>query len=245
MTITVDDGNGGTDSKTVTIIVNNDLDEDENPDFSDLDDDNDGVDDVEDHLQGNSENVISNIPLLNLSINGETNLSPSYSDIQEVIFMEESDPLVVFNFDFSNTLNLGDIILQQNEDATTGSLVIKGLTLPEGQTKTVYVDKLKAESNSVCVIDEEISSDTEMSLDCSKVNEIKLNCPGTSGGYTCLVEESNFKISGLQHSGAKEFYIAPPPPAPLPASSLEPPPPPPPLGFVEFVPALQLFPFLP
>ncbi len=211
VTVTADDGNGGTDSEEVTITVYNDLDQDGIPDHNDTDDDNDGLDDMDDHLLGGLNHIATAIPNLNFSINNDTNLTQSFTGIQEVKFLTGNDTLAVFNFDFTaGTLNLGNITINKNEDETTGSLLIKGISLQEGETKTVYIEKLKAVTNSVCILDQEISSVTEISSNCDQANEVKFNCPGTSGGYTCVIDGDKLKISGLQHSGVKEFFIAPP-----------------------------------
>ncbi len=82
--------------------------------------------------------------------------------------------------------------------------------MPSNTIKTVYLDKLTTTNNAVCIKDQEISTINEITTDCTGENEIKLNCPGNNEDYECSIEEDRFKISGLQHSGVKEFYIAPP-----------------------------------
>jgi len=144
---------------------------------------------------------------LSILINNSDNLFGSFNGIKNVKFKDGDKEIVNFNFDFdSGILNLFNLEIKKQSNAE-GSIIVKGM--PSGIVKTVYIDKLKTNSNSVCIKDAEISSITEISANCDGENEFKVNCPGTNGNYICSIEDSRFKISGLSHSGVKEFYIAP------------------------------------
>lgn len=167
--------------------------------------DNDGVNDTEDKLIGNSNSITDNYNNLIIKIDGSDNLTV-LSGNKPVDFYDNTKKIISFEFNFDNTFNLFNIEIKKQTD-TTGSIIVKGM--PENTIKTVYIDKLTSTNNAVCIKDEEISAISEITTDCTGANEIKLNCPGTSGDYTCSIEENRFKISGLKHSGVKEFYIAP------------------------------------
>ena len=169
--------------------------------------DSDGIPDDIDKLIGSKGNVSNNFADLSILINNSDNLFGSFNGIKNVKFKDGDKEIVNFDFDFdSGVLNLFELKIDKQSNSE-GSIIIKGM--PSGVVKTAYIDKLKTNSNSVCIKDAEISLITEISANCDGENEFKVNCPGTNGNYICSVEESRFKISGLSHSGVKEFYIAP------------------------------------
>ena len=90
--------------------------------------------------------------------------------------------------------------------------MIKGIDLvSQGQTKTVYMDRIDTGSNRVCVIDDDILTIEEISGDCSGAGEVSLVCDGSQqGNYRCSLVGSKYKIEGLSHSAAVEYtYVAP------------------------------------
>jgi len=172
------------------------------------DSDGDGTSDQIDPLLGDITNVTSNLGSLNISIGGINSTSGAFSGTKLVEFYSNNEKVITFDFDFdSKILNLSNLQITKQTSPTEGSIVVKGM--PSGVSKTVYIDRLTPSDNSVCIKDAEISNISEVSSSCDGTNEFKVECPGTNGGYTCSVEGSRFKVSGLQHSGVKEFYIAP------------------------------------
>ncbi|MBW2963163.1 hypothetical protein KY306_00100 [Candidatus Woesearchaeota archaeon] len=136
----------------------------------------------------NPEYIISNVENLGiLAIDNKISFNEGDNAFIEV----EGD-----NIDFVNVS-----IEKKSEDF--GSLLVKGLDLGDG-TKTVYVDKVSTGSK-ICILDIEINSIDEMTSDCSGENEILIDCPGSSGDYSCEIVDGRFKISGLKHSGVKEI----------------------------------------
>jgi len=166
-------------------------------------------------LVGDKDNVNNNYDNLLIKIDGSETLNETMTGTKFVGFYDTDKKLVSFEFDFDNkNLNLFNIEIKKQSDSV-GSILVKGI--PSGVIKTVYVDRLTDSNNAVCIKDAEISSISEVSSDCTGVNEYKVSCPSTSGDYTCSLEDDRFKIMGLSHSGVKEFYIAPsssnPPPS--------------------------------
>ena len=111
-----------------------------------------------------------------------------------------------FNFDFDNdVLNLFNLEMKK-DTGDVGSWRITGLELPEGETKTVYMEQLNLTLNSVCVKDIEIESITNISTDCEGESEIKVPCDNQdTDGYSCDLINGFYKITGLKHSGIKQI----------------------------------------
>ncbi|MFH1501394.1 MAG: hypothetical protein ABIE22_05630 [archaeon] len=140
---------------------------------------------------------------LEVYINGSLgNSSKIFSGKQKIEFRESNTVRVEFNWDFSSTLDIDSIFIEkQSSAAEKGYLLIDNLDI----NKTVRVDKLKTNSNSVCIKDSGVNSSSEISANCTASDETKLNCPGSSGRYNCVVEGSFFKVSGVSHSLVMEF----------------------------------------
>lgn len=163
--------------------------------------------------------INTNLQNISMTIGNSVNVSQSFSGLQNVSFMQNNSAISSFIWDYSyGDLDLSNIsIIKQESGATEGSALISGIDLTsQNQTKTVYVDKISSTANKICIKDQEITSISEISSACDGTNEIPIQCPGNSGQYVCeLVENgTRYKISGLSHSGIKEYtYTTPQPPA--------------------------------
>lgn len=116
-----------------------------------------------------------------------------------------------FTFDEIKMNMLGELQLnEQVSGESKGYSVIGGINLTENGTKTIYVDKVSANSNAVCIKDEEIEGVGNISASCNQANETLIGCLGESGNYNCTVESGMFVISGLKHSGIIEYTISAP-----------------------------------
>lgn len=85
-----------------------------------------------------------------------------------------------------------------------GYLIVDGIVLPEGKTKTVFIDPI-AHSDALCIFDVEGLTIGEMRADLACSEGTSLLCPGSAGGYTCTVEEGRYRVDGLEHSGLIEM----------------------------------------
>ncbi len=208
-----------------------------NPDQTDLDgatpeglvcegnEDGDDLLDEEDFVSGTADNVDTNIPELELSINDSDDLNRAINETQPVVLSyKEYDTttgeatekeLISFNFTFTNetSLDLGNLSLKtQDDNATAGEVIISGIDLSsQNKTKTVYVDDLDSSSNAICIKDQEIASISEVTSDCTGANETLLQCTSsgsskTSGDreYTCTDLGTTLRVTGLVHSGLVE-----------------------------------------
>lgn len=174
--------------------------------------DNDGIDDDVDKLIGDKSHVNTTINL-SILIGNSANLSKLFSSRMAVYFREGNASLVEFNFNFSRyRLNLANITMKKQSDNTTGSLLVRGLKIPEG-TKTLYLDRLNPTINGICIREEEISSIDEISNDCSLSSEFRVECDGTlQESYACSYNSTTgkYRVDGLLHSGIVQFNYAKP-----------------------------------
>jgi len=171
---------------------------------------------------GNSSINNSNIPNLNLKINNSQSFEQHYEGIINVSIGNGSDNFVEFPFNFSqNSFNLSKIKVEiQNTNGTKGTIIINGIELPNGLTKTVYVDNIDSSVNTLCIDDAEISNISEISSSCNDANEILVTCDGSlQSGYTCGLfnNSTKYKVTGLKHSGITEQAAPPSPPSPSPS----------------------------
>ena len=142
---------------------------------------------------------------LNIKIADEIlNESKDYNGTKKVEFLDGSDVLVEFEWNFSNALDFVVMeISKQGNISDAGYTIVNGINV----NKTIYVEKLSLGSDSICVIDAEIGSTDEISDDCNDSDEILIDCPGedSTSDIICSIESGFLKITGLMHSAVKEM----------------------------------------
>ncbi len=184
------------DSKNFRIIIF---------DAPEKDSDDDGINDSIDNLIGNEGSVNSSTANITIFLGDSRNLSRVLNESTLMKFRDGNFTIAEFNFDFSrHKLNLTNLTIEKQTGNSKGSLLLKGLSLPEGATKTVYIDKSNASLNGICLKDAEISLISEISSDCGAGNEYKIECDGTlQNSYACSYNDSlnKYKVTGLKHSG--------------------------------------------
>ncbi|MBI2658569.1 hypothetical protein HYX05_00515 [Candidatus Woesearchaeota archaeon] len=180
----------------------------------DKDSDNDGIEDDIDKIIGNENSVNTSTLSLKVFIDNSNNLSKPFNKTARVRFRDSNLTIAEFDFDFFlHRLNLANISINRQSGNAKGSLLVSGLKIPEGTTKTLYMDKINATINGICIKDEEIILISEISGDCSLSNEFKVECDGTSqNSYTCTYNSTSnkYKIQGLKHSGIVQLDYAKP-----------------------------------
>ncbi|MBI2631566.1 hypothetical protein HYW75_01010 [Candidatus Pacearchaeota archaeon] len=113
--------------------------------------------------------------------------------------------LFVVNNVTINQIDLKNIsLITNNLTESKAYLIVSNLTIPENKTKTLYIKKLDANSNGVCIADiYSVSNKDQILSNCQKIL-----CPGTLEGiYNCSIEGENYIVSGLKHSGVIEDVI--------------------------------------
>ena len=173
-------------------------------DLQEKDADNDGIDDDVDELIGNESHVNTSTLNLGILIGNSRNLSRRFNGKMKVRFMDGNFTIADFDFNFSKyKLNLTNVTINKQINAT-GYLFARGLKMPEDITKTLYVDKVNASINGLCIKEEEILSISEISGNCNSNNEFKIECDGTTqNSYTCAYNSTSgkYEVRGLKHSG--------------------------------------------
>ena len=167
--------------------------------------DNDGIEDGTDKLIGDENFVNTSTLNLSIFINSSRNLSRNFNESMKVRLMDSNFTIAEFDFDFSrNKLNLSNITVNKQSGNSTGSVLFRGLKMPEGATKALYLDKTDNAINGVCIKEQEISSISEISSSCSSGNEFLVECDGTlQNDYRCTYNSTlgKYKVDGLKHSG--------------------------------------------
>lgn len=181
-------------------------------DMPEIDSDNDGLNDTVDRVIGDSIN--STTINSTISIDDSLNLGKIFNKTSKLKIYDGNKTVVEFDFDFLKyKLNLTNISMEKQAGNLTGSFLIRGLRMPAGTTKIVYIDRINNAVNGICIKDEEILSLAEISGSCSASNEFAVECDGTlQNSYTCTYNETlnKYKIQGLKHSGVMQYSYTKP-----------------------------------
>ena len=161
------------------------------------------------NMIGNLSDVNTTLTNLSIVIGNSTNLSKMFNLTERISFKEENSIVLEFDYNFSKqSLNLLNITIEkQNSTETKGFIRITGLDLTsQNKTKTVYMNRIDANANRICIVDSEILAINEISNGCNGADEVSLICDGVKrGNYTCTLNNSKYKIEGLRHSAAIEY----------------------------------------
>ncbi len=169
-----------------------------------------GINDTSNFIKGDKNNINTNILNLSFNINGSENIPMNLEGLQTVKFFQSSRTLLEFNFNLSNStvLDFTNLSILNASNSSLGGVVVRGINLPSGVTKTAYVERVDQNKNGLCIKDEEIDWIDNISSDCSLSNEYKIECDGsTQNGYTCTYNSSSnlYKVTGLSHSGVVQL----------------------------------------
>ena len=184
-------------------------------DLPELDSDNDGINESVDRLVGDEKSINSSTINFTILINNSGNLSRILDNNTLVKFFDGNSTIAEFEFDFSlHKLNLTNMTLNKQAGNTTGSVIVRGLRLPSGTTKALYLDKIN-NTGGVCIRDEEILAISQISPNCDSGSEFRIECDGTAqNSYTCTYNSTlnKYKVEGLSHSGIMQIDYAKPAP---------------------------------
>jgi len=156
---------------------------------------------------GNDSNVTTNLVNLSIEINGSSDFNSVTENVTDVIFKENGTIIVEFDYNFSTPLNFSNITVKKQNTTDKGSIIITGVDLG-GRTKTVFVDHLSS-TYTLCIKDNDVASISEVTSSCGAADEIYIGCPGTVGSYSCVMDGSRYRVSGLLHSAITELYVPP------------------------------------
>ncbi|MBI2558083.1 hypothetical protein HYW20_02065 [Candidatus Woesearchaeota archaeon] len=184
------------DSAIFNVVVN---------DITENDMDNDGIDDSIDMLIGNKSSV--NTATLNLSIlvNGSSDLFQKFNKSSNVAFLDGNYKIMEFMFDFSAyRLNLTKITADKQLPSQKGSMLVRGLDMPNGSKKIMYVDKSLKFLKQLCIKDTKVASISNISKKCSRKDEVKITCNGKfTKSYRCTynLTSKKYRVEGLKNTG--------------------------------------------
>jgi len=174
-----------------------------------IDSDDDGINDSVDTLIGDEDSVNTSTMNLTIFVDNSKNLSKLFNESRKIKLMDGNFTIAEFDFNFSrHKLNLKNFTINKQKENVIGSLIVRGLALPEGKTKTLYLDKINPNLNGICIKENEISSINEISSNCDGTDEFKIECDSTlQSSYTCAYNSTlnKYKVEGLGHSGIVQF----------------------------------------
>lgn len=183
-------------------------------DVPEKDIDNDGINDSIDNLIGDENSINTSTINLAIFLGNSRNLSRLLNESMKVKFVDNNSPIAEFDFNFSlYKLNLTNLTINKQLANATGSLLFKGLKMPQGATKTLYIDKINTSINGICIKDDEINLISEIGNNCDSSNEFKIECDGTlQNSHLCTYNSTlnKYKVQGLRHSGIIQFAYTKP-----------------------------------
>lgn len=168
------------------------------------DEDDDGIEDDVDYVSGNEDDVTVTGVDLNITIGGAS-ADGNHTGTKSVVFYDNTAPIINFTHNFS----VSEIDMSRISIVVSDTYIVVNLS---GQVQTAFNKTLYLEDNaftSLCVKDEEVSSISAMSSDCTGSGETDISsCLGSSesstyGLITCVDQGSTLAISGLQYSAIR------------------------------------------
>ncbi|MFC1752552.1 LamG-like jellyroll fold domain-containing protein [Thermoproteota archaeon] len=175
-----------------------------------IDIDNDNICDSEDSVIGNESDINSTDPI-NITINDSNNMSEDFEGVLHVEFTQGNEIIAEFDHNFSEQIiNLSNIYIgKQNASHVKGFIIVSGVNLSEGQTKTLYLDRIDTNLNYICIKDTEMTDIDEISKGCNAPDETHLSCQSgqEKNGYQCTINGTQYKITGLKHSGIAQLAV--------------------------------------
>ena len=186
------------------------------PDWNDFDSDN--VHDSIDRIIGSPSNIENSGVSLSLQVGGNSD-SSSANDTKELVFYDNSNPIINFSYNFSEgILDLRNMSIIKN---STSIIVNLSNQLQTGYVKGLYIDD--NDFYDLCVKDNEISDLSSMSVYCNESDETNFSsCLNNDTGITinsilCIDEGDRIRFDNLQYSAIRgdsivqEVYVAPAP----------------------------------
>lgn len=152
---------------------------------------------------GDRNNVnFSHADRLNISLNASSDINREINATVPIEIKMDGKGMIRFFHDCTGTkLFLNSMsIMKQAGTEKRGYIAVRGIN---AANKTLYIDKIGS-SGYVCILDIEAAGIYNMTAACNGPDEVRLACPGSAEGYSCSIEDGQYKVSGLSHSVVME-----------------------------------------
>ena len=158
--------------------------------------DGDGLDDLEDNLIADT-NLDIGVENITLKIDESTNLSKNFTQNSLVEIKKDNSSFIEFYNDFSSKkLDFNNVEISYTKGETS-KIKINGL---EGNSKKVYFE-VENNSKVLCIKNLEIFDYSQISEDCSKSDEIKVDgLPFEERNIKVSLNNLIFEIEGLENT---------------------------------------------
>ena len=158
--------------------------------------DNDGIDDSNDNLIVD-ENTDLGVENLTIEVNGETNLSNDFNDTNLIEIKKDNTSFIEFEANLSEEkLDMTKVEIDYLKD-TLSKIKISGL---EGYSKKVYFE-VSDNSKVLCVKNSQINDYSQISNDCSLIDEIKIEeIPYSENNIEVSLSGDIFELIGLSNT---------------------------------------------
>ena len=162
---------------------------------------------------------------ISVLINGtEASSSSTLNGTLPIAISDNGTQLLNFSYNFSTAmLNLSGITITMGTGSNGAAYVtVAGINSSAiAGAKTVYIYNASNAFNYVCVKDAEgIVGVGQISGACDGASETPVPCTGVNtNGFACTANGTTLTITGLVHSGVKQYYVAPPAPVATTSSS--------------------------
>jgi hypothetical protein len=172
------------------------------------DDDGDGINNTNDSITGFTQNIQTNINPLVVYVNGSTDLVQNTTNETVLVeFNTGSHTLIEFEDDLNATpLNLSEVIVLRDLTENESSMLLRGLHPAGGKNVTLTLTGNTSKYNGICVKDADIFSISQISNNCSGVNEsyIVVDNVSTFGSYSVSSNGSNVTVGLTQFTAVKQ-----------------------------------------
>lgn len=198
-----DEYNTTTEQFSYTVVNAEDTDNDGIPNFTDDDDDNDGVLDGEDKVLGVP--TLKQYANFSFQINGSANTTGNFTELLPVSLLLDETTNITFLHNFTESNVLLNTVLFENANTHEGNIMIHNLTQVN---KTIVIPNRNTSTTAVCVYDVADPTREAITNTCNGTAQYLVPCNGTStNGYACTKSENSYTITGLTHSGVIEMCV--------------------------------------